>query len=58
MKPKRKDKKLFYVLHLSNKITGNLVRVLTYTNQKQAVKDRDFYNSTLNLKATLDTIME
>ena len=55
---KRKKNKIIYVLNLYNKITGKPVRVLTYKNQEQALKDKDFYNSTLNLSATLDTVIE
>ncbi len=55
---KRKKNKIVYVLHLNNKTTGQHLKDLTYKNQEQALKDKDFYNSTLNLSATLDTVIE
>ena len=55
---KKRKNKILYVLHVNNKKTGLLVRVLTYTNREQAQTDLAFYNATLNLTATLDTIIE
>ena len=55
---KKRKNKILYVLHVSNKKTGLLVRVLTYIDREKAQTDLAFYNATLNLTATLDTIIE
>ena len=50
----KKKHKIIYVLHVIDKKTGLLKKVLTYTNREQAYIDLAFYNATLNLKAELE----
>ena len=50
----KKKHKIIYVLHVIDKKTGLLKRVLTYTNREQAYIDLAFYNATLNLRAELE----
>ena len=55
---KKRKYKILYVLHVNNKKTGLLVRVLTYKDREKAQTDLAFYNATLNLTATLDTVIQ
>lgn len=55
---KKRKNKILYILHVRDKKTGILYRVLTYINKEKALTDLAFYNATLNLTATLDTVIE
>lgn len=53
-----KNKKTYYVLHIFNKYTGILKRVLTFDNKKYALNMKKYYDNTYNLATSLDTFKE
>ena len=49
----KKKYKVIYEVDVIQCDTGKLIRTLTFDNRQKALDQVDFYNSTLNLKATM-----
>ena len=49
----KKKYKIVYEVDVIKCDTGKLIRTLTFDSRKKAIEQVNFYNSTLNLKATM-----
>lgn len=58
MRRVRKKAKPLHVLHVINKSSGLIHRVLTFRDYNEALRQKDFYCSTQNLTAYLESVIE
>ncbi len=58
MRRVRKKIKPLHLLHVINKNTGLIHRVLTFRDYNEALRQKDFYCSTQNLIAHLESVLE
>lgn len=54
---KRVKKRPLHVVHVINKTTGLIHRVLTFRDYNEALRQKDFYCSTANLTAYLESVI-